>query len=110
MSGHLDETVLLRYLREELSPEEQSAVDSHLEACADRRCAEALERLAGSPGASLPLALKTTPDAEGPAGEPLPELPARYEPLGVVGRGGMGLVLKQAKNPGPEGQPSRRLC
>src|SRR5262249_30363829 len=94
MTPHFDDALLLRYLGEELSPEEQSAIDAHLEVCQDRRCAEALERLARSPALSLPLFLKTTPDVPEPEGEPLPELPQRYEPLGLVGRGGMGLVLR----------------
>ncbi|MCI0455990.1 MAG: tetratricopeptide repeat protein [Gemmataceae bacterium] len=93
MTAHFDDTTLLRYLREELSPEEQAAIDSHLEGCADRRCAEALERLARSPDLSLPLFLKTTPEGSG-SGEVSPELPERYELLGVVGQGGMGLVVR----------------
>ena len=93
MTSHFDDTVLLRYLREELRPEEQSAVDTHLEVCADRRCAAALERLARSAALSLPLFLRTTPEVSAAAEEPLPELPARYEPLGLVGHGGMGLVV-----------------
>jgi tetratricopeptide (TPR) repeat protein len=93
MTTHFDDSVLLRYLREELSPDEQSAIDAHLEICADRRCARALERLARSPAASLPAPLKTTPEVPEPEG-PLPELPERYELLGRVGHGGMGLVVR----------------
>jgi anti-sigma factor RsiW len=49
MNLHFDDASLLKYLKEELSPEEQSAIDAHLEVCEGRRCAAALERLARSP-------------------------------------------------------------
>jgi eukaryotic-like serine/threonine-protein kinase len=94
MNLHFDDASLLKYLKEELSAEEQAAIDEHLEVCAGRRCAETLERLAHSPDVSLPLFLKTTQEVANPEDERLPELPQRYELLGLVGRGGMGLVLR----------------
>jgi serine/threonine-protein kinase len=94
MDLHFDDASLLKYLREELSPAEQAAIDEHLPVCAGRRCAGALERLARAAGLALPRLLATTRDLPEPGEEALPALPQRYEPLGLVGRGGMGLVVR----------------
>jgi eukaryotic-like serine/threonine-protein kinase len=94
MNLHFDDASLLKYLREELSAAEQAAIDAHLEVCEGRRCANALERLTHSPDLALPLFLNTTQEAVSPEEERLPALPQRYELLGLVGRGGMGLVLR----------------
>ena len=121
MDLHFDEASLLKYLREELSAAEQAAIDEHLEVCPGRRCPEALERLAHSPEVALPPFLRTTTEMASPEGERPPELPPRYELLGLVGRGGMGLVvrvrdralhrelaLKTVQEPLPAGDPRLR--
>src|SRR5947209_8496869 len=69
MHSHIDQQVLLQYLREQLAAPAATEVETAVEECPG--CQKTLELLA----------------------DLLPELPSRYELQGVLGHGGMGLVL-----------------
>src|SRR5262245_45264100 len=85
---HPDESVLRKFLNDELPAEEAARVDQHLGACP--ACQLLLDRLIGA----LPPGL--VPTAGGPAAtaeDGPPTLPG-YETLGQIDEGGMGVVWR----------------
>src|SRR5262249_26780388 len=96
--------MLLRYLDQRLSNADARAIERHVEGC--RSCDEALARLAGRAGGrwadpAADLELRNgrhsapglaDPDASQVAA--LLQAGGRYQVLGEIGRGGMGLVLR----------------
>jgi tetratricopeptide (TPR) repeat protein len=83
-----DESVLRKFLRDELPEEEASRVDRHLGACP--ACGRLLDRLIGG----LPPGLIATAGEPGAAGEDGPPALAGYETLAPVAAGGMGVVWR----------------
>jgi hypothetical protein len=104
MSACPREEVLLAFLRQELSDEDASAVESHVDDCAT--CEPLLARLAAVPGGLLPLIGCAERGRDGTDLPRQPQIPG-YEVLGEVGAGGMGVGCAPATHGSSANWPSR---